>query len=52
MSGDACDFNNMEMQFVIKFFFLQGKALKEIHTILTDTLGEHAPSYAVRNWVS
>ena len=52
MSGDACDFNNMEMQFVIKFFFLQGKALKEINTILTDTLGEHAPSYAVRNWVS
>jgi len=30
----------------------QGKALKEIHTILTETLGEHAPSYAtVKNWV-
>jgi len=35
MSGDACDFNNMETQAVIKFFFLQGKAPKEIHTILT-----------------
>jgi transposase len=35
------------------FFFLQGKALKEIHTILTETLGEHAPSYAtVKNWVA
>jgi len=35
------------------FFFLQGKALKEIYTILTETLGEHAPSYAtVKNWVA
>ena len=26
---------------------------KEIHTILTETLGEHAPSYAtVKNWVA
>ena len=33
-------------------FFLQGKALKEIHAVLTETLGEHAPSYAtVKNWV-
>jgi len=31
----------------------QGKALKEIHAILTDTLGEHAPLYAtVKNWVA
>jgi len=54
MSGDARDFNNMEMRSVIRFFFsLQGKALKEIHTILTETLGEHAPSYAiVKNWVA
>jgi len=29
-----------------RFFFLQGKAPKEIHVILTETLGEHAPSYA------
>jgi len=35
------------------FFFLQGKAPKKIHAILTETLGEHAPSYAtVRNWVA
>ena len=34
------------------FFFLQGKAPKEIHAILTETLGGHAPSYAtVKNWV-
>ena len=33
-------------------FFLQGKALKEIHAILKETLGEHAPSLAtVKNWV-
>jgi transposase len=32
---------------------LQGKALKEVHTILTETLGEHAPSYAtIKNWVT
>jgi len=35
------------------FFFLQSKVLKEIHTILKETLVEHAPSYAtVRNWVA
>ena len=35
-----------------KFFFLQGKALKEIHAILTEILGEQAPSYAtVKNLV-
>jgi len=34
------------------FFFLQGKATKEIHQILIETLGEHAPSYATaNNWV-
>ena len=52
MSGDAHDFNNIETQAVIKFFFLRGKALKEIHAILKETLGEHAPSYTtVKNWV-
>jgi len=35
------------------FFFLQGKTPKEIYAILTETLGEHAPSYAaVKNWVA
>ena len=35
------------------FFFQQGKAAKEIHTILKGTLWEHAPSYAtVKNWVA
>ena len=34
------------------FFFLQGKAPKEIHAIPRETLGEHAPSYAtVKNCV-
>jgi hypothetical protein len=45
--GDARDFNNIETAAVINFFFpLQGKAPKDIHVILTKTLGEHAPSYA------
>jgi len=45
MLGDARDFNNIEMRAVIR-------APKEIHAILRETLGEHAPSYAtVKNWV-
>ena len=32
---------------------MQGKAPKEIHAILTETLVEHATSYAtVKNWVA
>jgi len=35
------------------FFLLQGKAPKEIHAILTETLGGHAPSYAtIKNRVT
>ena len=34
-------------------FFLKGKAPKEIHAILKETLGEYAPSYAtVKNWMA
>ena len=44
--GVAHDFNNIETRAAIKFFFLQGKAQKENHAILTETLEEHAPSYA------
>ena len=52
MSGDARGFNNIKTQAGIKFFFLQDKVLKEIHSILTETLGEHAPLYAiVKNWM-
>ena len=52
MSGDAHDFNNNETRAVIKFFFLQGKAQKEIHAIQTETLGENALSYVnVKNRV-
>jgi len=53
MSGDARHFNNIETRAVIKFFFLQDKAPKEVYAILTETLGEHAPLYAtVKNWVA
>ena len=37
MSGDARDFN-IETRAVIKFFFLQGKAQKEIHAVLIEAL--------------
>ena len=52
MSGDTRDFNNIEMRAVISIFPppLQGKTPKEIHAILTETLGEHAPlSATVKN---
>ena len=52
MSGDMRDFNNIKTR-AVKFFFMQDKVLKEIHTTLTETLGEHAPPYAtVKNWVA
>jgi hypothetical protein len=55
MSGDAHDFNNIEMRAVIKYIFplLQSKVPKEIHALLRETLGEHASSYAtVKNGVT
>ena len=54
MSGDARDFNNIETRALTKFFFfLQGKAPKEIHAILTETLEEHAQSYVTaKNWMA
>jgi len=52
MSGDGRDFNNMETQAVKSRPPPQRKAPKEIHTILTETLGENAQSYAtVKNRV-
>ena len=50
MSGDARDFNNIETQF---FIFLQCNTTNEIHTFLTETLGEYTQSYAtVKNCVA
>jgi len=46
MSGDARDFNNIGTRAVIKYFFPARQGTKEIHAILTETLREHAPSYA------
>ena len=40
---DPRDFNKIEMQAVINFLFLQGKAPKEIHAILTETLACFLP---------
>jgi len=51
MSGNARIFNNIRTRAVIKFFSC--KALKEIHAIVTETLGEHTPSFAtIINWVA
>jgi len=43
---DARDFNNIETRAVIKFVSLQGKAPKEIHAILTETLACFLPGRA------
>ena len=43
---DARDFNNIETQDVINFFFLKGKGPKEIHAILTETLACFLPGRA------
>ena len=52
-AGDARHFNSIVARAVIKFFFLHDKAQKEMHSILRETLGEHAPSYVtVKNWVA
>jgi len=40
---DARDFNNIETRAAIKLFFLQGKAPKGIHGILTETLACFLP---------
>jgi len=44
--SDAGVFNNIETRAVIKFFFLQGKAPKEIRVILTETLACFLPGRA------
>jgi len=47
MSGDVGDFNNIETRADIKlFFFLQGKAPREIRAILTETLACFLPGRA------
>jgi len=52
MSRDAREFKGDARCHQV-FFFLQSKATKEINAILTETLGEYAPSYAtVKNWVA
>ena len=43
---DPRDFKNIETRAVIKVFFLQGKAPKEIHVILTGTLACFLPGRA------
>jgi len=53
MSGDAHVFNNIDRRAVIKLPSPQGKAPKEKHAFLRETLGEHAPSYStVKKWVA
>ena len=43
---EARDFNNIETRAVIELFFLQGKAPKDIHAILTEILACFLPGRA------
>jgi len=43
---DARDINKIETRAIVKFLFLQGKAPKEIHSILTETLACFLPGRA------
>ena len=43
---DARDFNKIEKRAVVMFLFLEGKAPKEIHTFLTETLACFIPGLA------
>ena len=53
MSGDAREFNNIETQAVIKFFFPAWQGVGGNLRLLTETLGEYASSFAtVKNWVA
>jgi len=53
MSGTRAISTTPRCELTSSFFFLQGKAPKEIHAILRETLGGNAPSYAtVKNWVA
>jgi len=46
-------FQHRDASYHTVVLFLQGKAPKEIHAILRNTLEEHAPSYAtVKSWVA
>jgi len=44
--SDAHDFNNTETQAVIRISFLQVKAQREIHAVLTETLACFLPGRA------
>jgi len=53
ISGDARFQQHRDASCQVFFSSLQGKAPREIQAILTETLGEHAPSYATaKNWVA
>jgi len=55
MSGDAGDYKNIETRVVImiSFFFPTRQGAEGNSTIQTETLEEHAPSYAtVKYWVA
>jgi len=53
MSGDARFQQHRDASAHQVFFSCKARRRQEIHAILTETLEEHAPSYAtVKNWMA
>jgi histone-lysine N-methyltransferase SETMAR len=53
MAEAQASFTSLELRAVMKFLFLQGKSAKDIHTEMSQTLGEKCPSYStVKTWIS
>lgn len=53
MAEAQASFTSVQLQVVMKFLFLQGKSAKDIHTEMSQTLGEKGPSYStVKTWIS
>jgi histone-lysine N-methyltransferase SETMAR len=53
MAEAQASFTTVHLRSVMKFLFLQGKSAKDIHTEMSQTLGENSPSYStVKFWVA
>ncbi|XP_066439098.1 interferon regulatory factor 3-like isoform X1 [Eleutherodactylus coqui] len=53
MAESNAIFTVNESRGVVKFLFLQGKSVKDIHGDMSQTLGDQCPSYStVKNWVA
>ena len=53
MAEAQASFTSLELRGVMKFLFLQGKSATDIHTEMSQPLGDKCPSYStVKTWIS